>query len=1651
MRRAIAVWLAVLCMPALANPPPAAILAAPSVPAREEAATLLHVKAAGRFALVAHSDSGAALQLVDMLSGPSEMSGEAGAQDGRIDTLLEAGTYKLRVFSAKNATGTVTLSALPFHDAAPPAPMPAPGTLFSADLADLQQRSFWITVPPPGTLRIAATGRALADLVLFRDGRDLVPLTPINRLVEPAKGHPLTELVADGKIEPGTYLVTAYGGKPATWADGDTANPFYIRAGFSSALAAGWAGGTIGPSGSEVFTFPAWAGAVRLDLPQPAYAELISAVQSVAIDSKSREPSATLFRANPVEAPSIELRGTAGQPYTLRCLEAQAHLPATPGMYWVSASTVGAGGDEVPPTLLLVRHDPQERPRILAGTVPNVGPGVAWHTRFNLRGPTDLLVQPTQGGPLALRTEGVKLSERLDPNTYVDVPGDLLHVHLVPAAGAFGVLDLTVGPPGLQAAPADNLPPDPVIPLGIQPLWPNQGISLVTQVAPGAETWLSARPIPVALGEAPLIVTQAKGQSLTVPVTLPPRAALASSIIGSSLPLDVSVAKTVYGAQNVTIPAPATPRTVILSATPSAPPPAPPVIPPAPPAQLPNLAAGQTEFLNLAESETRSFALHAPQGGLYQIETLGRLHTSGDIGTHFIASLATADANGAGRNMRLTPWLREGDYIVRVTAQSGTGHLGLQAAPAPLVQTATLTPGGSIRDTLAPGTGRLIPIAISDGATYKLTVLGQGEGFSGRIEDNEGWPLVAPGPLGEQTIKLRPGLHRLIVTPGATAQRMVAALERIIPETPITGHGPHALTLGKELAATWHEPKPGDPNRTPDSFTFSLAGDAHADVFLSDGMQGVLTGPGAPIRISDHFHGILPAGDWRLDVTAQGRNDLLDYTARVATDEVQPGIPRDVPLGSVTPFTIAASRVVTLSTTGRVATKAVLRAANGDVVARAGARDNDWNTALSQRLPAGAYTIEILPGLPPNLQIVAQPHFPPPDGGEGGGDSQPPDDSQTTDNSATTTTVHLDLPQDLPPVPASASIARLGGAGVHVLSLAPPPAGALIVAEKESSADGIVSLERQDAGGAWRMVAQGSGATAMAAAVSDGQNRPWRATIWALDPSAAPVTASVRALTDAPAGALTVQGGLAVAVARLDLPNPAVLDVSGPPGLMQAGFPGYAATPLTDGHALPQGNRIWFLGWAAGRITAKPTGDSRLKLDIPEGAAAYLPSSPSPHGIVRVWRADSGDGQPAFSDGTDTGALAPLSATLLDGAAPVLQNAAGAPVMRAQLQRYDLALLPAQSLGTGLAIRLPAGHAIPVDTGGARGDLQLSLSPGLAAFIPRKGGVWAPVTAVTRTVAGAPRIMLANLTDTIAAAGILPVPHAGAVLLSPGTVEKRFFGASGSFELAAESAKGAELHVAGDASLLVRDASGNVFGGRSATPAPGPAQVIATHGRGLVVLWMEAPGHPAWPSPAPMDAALPSTTRLSGPAMALRLPGAGKLLLHATTTSPVLLGFAGEPPELFPAGAEFHRAIDAASVLRIMSPQDGPLSGTLALSAEPLRPLHEGLGEQVAVPPGGSAAFAFTLGKTATVGIGVRAEPDRARVRVLNAAGRVIGEGVAQLLPNLAPGTYILEARVPPEAPTTLVRPALFGTAPRASGPPPEIVRAYLEEAGFKP
>jgi hypothetical protein len=166
------------------RPEPASALSRTRIPAARESDTLLDVKVPGRFSVRAQSSNGVALQLVDMIAGPGDVAGAAGSRDGRIDILLDKGTYKLHSTGAAGATGEATLSALPFREMDGASSALIRGGQVSNTLADLQQRSYWIAVDQSRRVSVEAVGRALQDLRLWSNGTDLVDLNVSQTTIE---------------------------------------------------------------------------------------------------------------------------------------------------------------------------------------------------------------------------------------------------------------------------------------------------------------------------------------------------------------------------------------------------------------------------------------------------------------------------------------------------------------------------------------------------------------------------------------------------------------------------------------------------------------------------------------------------------------------------------------------------------------------------------------------------------------------------------------------------------------------------------------------------------------------------------------------------------------------------------------------------------------------------------------------------------------------------------------------------------------------------------------------------------------------------------------------------------------------------------------------------------------------------------------------------------------------------------------------------------------------------------------------------------------------------------------------------------------------------------------------------------------------------
>jgi len=1685
-------------------PAPAAAVArlAPErVSAAADAQAILTVDAPGRFSIVSESQTGVGLQLVDMITGPGDVFGQAAVRDGRMDLLLDKGTYKIRTFGGDQAKGDARLSVRAFREAGPVSTALLRGGVVSTELKDLSQRSYWILVDKSGSLFVEAAGRALADLRLWRNGTDLVELDPVMTTIEPTKGHPLLDARLEGNVAPGLYLATAYGGEAQPWADGAPAAPLHLRAGPAATLVASTMDSVIGPFGSVRYRVAPGVGSpgvslppevlLRLELQEPAPIQLTASradlTRSVTIAKNSREPVAALtMLGNSGEPGSVEVTGAEGQAFRLRMMRpANTNWlsVAAPGPRLVAVEVAGEGGDEPPASFVLAAFDKDREARSLISTAPQIGPGKGWRGRFNLRGTTELLFEVTGGGgPLEVRTQGPEVAlsleyllggspvARADGRSLrlFDLEPSWYRLKISPVGDASGILDLTFAPPDVQPDVVPS-PPRSAIPLGVFDLVQTEHYQLFATTAPDLTTALDVHALPLDLTHGAVAIvqggaTQAEAAKLDIPVRVPAGGTVtASDITGRAIPITLANESSKDGHTLTVRLAPVEhSREVVLtwsSGAPGEP------VPPITPDKLEVLAAGKPHFFNLTRGQQRDFLLDVPDGGLYRVETLGRLKTSATIASSFVSSLSKAADNGAGHNALVQTYLRAGQYHVRVSALESAGHVGVVTSPGLFVDAGPLAVGNSARASLAEGRGASFTFDITEAGSYRLDLFGLGQNPTVRLEDMEGWPLTAPGATPRIEHKFAIGHYRLVVLPAPVETRVVARLTRIVAPTELQGHGPHPLPFDVAQKFQWHEPAAKDAERVPDRWEFELAGDANIALSISDGMIADLirvdgdARPVIKVVFPRGYSGKLAAGRYVIEARALGRNDRLDYELSLRSSEVQPNTPRVVTLPATIPFSIAGDRVVNLTTFGWSQLAGVLKDESGRVIERLGPRTDDWNIALSRRLRAGAYQLELKKVADNERTAEASDRASSAEGEESEDEQDSRDQEQVVSGKVE---VRFDLP---------------AASQIREVPLPEAAAGSLMVVAAQSSSELVVSLEREDEKNqSFVPVGVERGRSPVVAAFADGDRKHrWRALVWRVDGGAAPITIATRAVaTEAqPLGAvkflpLDLEGITPpVVIAHVVAPSAALVSLAGAtPGLRLGSAPGQALSKKADGLISPQSDQLWLIGRGSAppslSLRAVPAAPGEIVLSLANSERAVVKSGPIAAGHLRAWWVDSGQGQPGLAAGSAAGVADASAFSVSTSDTATVWSANDGEPLQVRVASTDIAARQPLTLDTQFSTVLPARTAQPLTLPAAGGQIELGLAAGTAAVVGSSSArpitVWSGRAPVSRQVmAKAADVVLVNPGDRPAAVLVTLAPSTSdGGRLATGQAFKRFFGAAGSLSLLVDAAAGDRLTVAGAKATFVDD-RGGVQRGRSFIIS-GPGELILDHPVGLVAAWLERDGKSPWPAPAAIALTPPQSVPLSGEAMTFAIKQDAPVLLHVRTSAPVIaalelgqgLGQRSEPMP-FPAGAELHRYVPASqATLRLYSPHDGPLAGTLTFTATPVTPMVEGLGEERTLAPGSIALFGFELTRAAEIGVGVRSVPDRASVRLLDAAGRSLGEGVAQLH-RLPAGRYLLEAKAPTDGGPMIVRPALVGLTPRPDGPPPEVAKKYLEMVGLTP
>lgn len=256
--------------------PPQVSLNAQDVPASGRREAILTVDRYGRYSVRAESAQGTSVELIDRMAGSLGSSGEPGRENGRLDLILDRGTYKLVLGSHESGKGAAKLAATAFAEKQDPVALLPETRLVEAALGDLEQHSWWLQVTERREVRAEAAGKHLADLRLWRDGSWLEGVEPECAAVQPVTGRPLLRCRLAAVLEPGFYLLAAYGGPPQPWAEGSDEQPLWVRWGTPELPEAGRRRFVASPFGEDWFRLPDNVNFARLELPEalPAGVEM---------------------------------------------------------------------------------------------------------------------------------------------------------------------------------------------------------------------------------------------------------------------------------------------------------------------------------------------------------------------------------------------------------------------------------------------------------------------------------------------------------------------------------------------------------------------------------------------------------------------------------------------------------------------------------------------------------------------------------------------------------------------------------------------------------------------------------------------------------------------------------------------------------------------------------------------------------------------------------------------------------------------------------------------------------------------------------------------------------------------------------------------------------------------------------------------------------------------------------------------------------------------------------------------------------------------------------------------------------------------------------------------------------------------------------
>jgi hypothetical protein len=1672
--------------------------------------SLLSISEAGRYSIRAKSPQGTRIQLVDRMMGPVASSGSSGVEDGRIDTFLDAGTYRILATSPEKGKGELQLVVHSFEEQNRPlAPVLLENTRIESTLADDQRISYWLEVTTRKTLYLEGQGRDLADMRLWLEGNWLVAAEPIVTEVVPTAGRPETNHLLVANLNPGWYLLTAYGGRTKAWTRETGGHPFHLRYGLRKLATASLIQDKVSPFGVDRYLVPKAANEFsvqlqekkdfRLDVKEFSTGDNFQSPNETAtIQPKSQDPECRVHYESDKDSTLVSLSGSPGESYRLQIFKQleSGTIEDRPGSYWVSTLHGGFPDDNIDATgILVARRQGTNHSEIVAADVLQIGSGSGWSRRFNLLARENVYFHVADAGDYEVRATGVPVNFRFEPFQVTvpegyKTPGFRISGESWSLDKGYWVLTLKPEAKGIVTVElvkkGDSIHEKNLTKGSC--LFPDFTIerdtayTLYMNDQAGVEKGLVMRRRPLTLLQ-PLPVTLQPGQETSIgfscaedgrlDVAALPDAPFSCWVDGTVAPGAVSKGEHVVKILN------SSSKTNIFSPnfTPAS------LLPESPRtylshrildsfARFPELGENSPLFFDLDRGEKKTALLQVKTPALYRVETTGLLKTSCTIRTRTRVKLFSDDAGGPGENALVQQYLKPGEYQVTIKPLGKCkGHAGLALTRTALVDGGPLAPGRQARERVKVGSAVQYALPVTQAGTYHVWTLGNDKTFRCRLEDRDGWPLVATNAEADVTCPLGAGEFRYMTLPLNVETLRISQIEPVRPERTVEGHGPHVLPLDGTLENVWREPAQG-AERQKDVYLVNIPapvdatirlGQRHmqARIYLTNGKNPELVGTAPPGK---GWSGKLQAGDHRIEVDCSRLNDHLTYTVGLSVEQLVAGGSREVEVPASLTVSVAKAGVVQLVSKGTLDVRGILmKAGNNEVVETSDDAPSDWNFRIDRPLDPGLYTLQVLPV-----------------GTQQGG-----------------TTIAMTVPAEEVRPPAVLPVdttADLGGK----IAVFPFSVGA---------GDGFVRLEatgesllgcalERDSGIYPRVLAHRTGKACRIDLPVDRADQ-YRFRVWSTDQQVA--TARVRiirlaplslSLSDLQAPGVNMTGaeGAYSLLARVKVDRPGTFRVT-PPGFSFARWAGeHLSAPDTACISLPAGTPVVY--WNSPnpdrarieRVVLATGSQNAGSYDVAAGNPMWLDLPQVPGDIaILVTEADSGspgcalsaDGNPVLTGCYTRSKNACVAVGPVGTSRAMIWNTS--PAFLTQRQTVRLEVLR-QRQETALSVRtpgqIPPGGQTRFALPPGPKHMVVNLERGLIAFPWNGKTAGAIVSALAEPVSQeldttAEHLIVADLSgkggyfdaSLLKIESVPPEPELGL-----GGLYERVFPGPCSVRIkinpSVARASGVVLAAGDGVKCQYMADSGIVSSGSHIAIVEGTGYITLTSPGGLVKAWVEKhQGDLAsrWGKLDPRPA-----TEISGMAV---VPLSGRNCKFSfRVESPQVIHFRTDHPAaafLADEKGSFLHIAEGSIVCRFdcyLAPghytvgarglEGGSLLGTASFSFTSVVPLVQGVAPECLVAGGEAKTFSFTVVRQGKVGIGIKADREAVRCELLSSEEYTIGTGIQQFV-ELKPGTYFLRVTTAPHAAPVRIRPAVVGLDPPGLGPTPEAVRNFLQENGF--